>query len=99
MSVFPDAELTVIVLRRIDCQIVGFVRRAIFPADDWEDGAIAYRAFFMRNWVGIYCRILLKYGTHDHAIYMCAHRGLLNELSREALQMVRSALRWDKRKR
>jgi len=93
----PDSDLLLIVLRRIDCQIVEFTRRGTFPADDWEDGAVAYRAFFMHRWLTVYGHALLKHGSHDHAIYLAAHRGVINEISHEALGMTRSML-WRRRR-
>ncbi len=90
----PDGELMEVVSRRIGCQIAGFVRSGAFPLDDAIDGAEMYRALFMRLWLRVYGTTLIKYGSHDHAIVMCAHRGLLEEITREALRLTGSTLRW-----
>ena len=92
---WPDGELVEIIGNRITCQVGALIRNGTFPTGDAEDGATMYRAFFMRLWLRTYGRTLIKHGTHDHAVYVCAHRGVIAEISREALQMTRSALRWN----
>lgn len=90
----PDADLMSIVQTRLGFLIARMCLREMIPRADWHDGAEAYKQIYMRLWLELYGRTLYRYGSHDAAVYMCAHLGVLNELGIQAFRKVEKMLRW-----
>lgn len=81
---FPDAELCALIVRQVELEIGA----SDWPELDREDCAEMFRMVYVHRWLSLYGRTLLQFGTHDHAVMMCANREMLRELAAEAHRAV-----------